>query len=334
MAQVNLHQKLASVVGAEKSEVVPLIFEELTNEAEAKLLLAAAPPATLEELSERTGMDIGHIEEMIEPLFKKGLLFKSKKETGIRYYRVRHLLQMHDATAVYPNASRKMLDLWKRFTKEEYDDFSRKVEAVLPSPAIRVIPINIAVETRSKILAFDDIKHIVNQARSLAVVPCSCRVIDGNCGKTLEVCVQVNKAADYSIERGTGRSIDKKEALEIMRRCEEEGLVHVSENKRTPGHIICNCCSDCCINWPSIRTGLKKFVVPSRFEAVVDASLCNGCEVCLERCYFDAITVDEDSDTSIVNPAKCMGCGLCLVTCPEEAIHLKEVRPADFIPES
>ena len=35
---------------------------------------------------------------MIDPLFKKGLLFKSKKPDGTRYYRVRNVLQMHDST--------------------------------------------------------------------------------------------------------------------------------------------------------------------------------------------------------------------------------------------
>ncbi|MFC1883466.1 4Fe-4S binding protein [Thermodesulfobacteriota bacterium] len=332
MAEMTLHQELANALGAGDSKFIHLIFEELTDEDEAKMLLAASPPATIEELEEKTGMKQEHIEEMIDPLFKKGLLFKSKKETGIRYYRVRTLLQMHDATAVMINAPEKMLDLWKQFMGEEFDEFSRKVESVLPSPVIRVIPINVTIEARSKILAFDDIKNIVNEARSLAVVPCSCRVIDGSCGKTLEVCVQINKAADYSVERGTGRKIDKEEALEIMKRCEEEGLIHVSDNRRSPDHIICNCCSDCCLNWPSIRTGYKKFVVPSRFQAVVDESLCSSCEVCLERCYFDAISMEGEGDTSIVDPEKCMGCGLCLVTCPEEAISLQEVRPADFIP--
>jgi Pyruvate/2-oxoacid:ferredoxin oxidoreductase delta subunit/biotin operon repressor len=320
-------------VGAGESKFIHLIFDELINENEAKLLLAASPPATLEELAEKTGMGEEQIKEMIEPLFRKGLLFKSKKETGTRYYRVRNLLQMHDATAVAPDASKRMLDLWKQFTSEEFDGFMRKVEEVLPSPAIRVIPINVTLEARSKILAFDDIRNIVNEARSLAVVPCSCRVIDGKCGKPLEVCVQINKAADYSIERGTGRKIDKKEALEIMKQCEEEGLVHVSDNRRSPDRIICNCCSDCCINWPSIRTGLKRFVVPSRFQAVVDTGLCSACEACLERCYFGAISMEGEGRTSLVDPGRCMGCGLCLVTCPDDAISLKEVRPVDFIPE-
>jgi Pyruvate/2-oxoacid:ferredoxin oxidoreductase delta subunit len=295
-------------------------------------LLAASPPASIRELAEKTGMDEAQIKDMIDPLFKKGLLFKSKKETGIRYYCVRNLLQMHDATAVMVDPPQKMLDLWKGFMDNEFDEYSRKVEAVLPSPVIRVIPVNVIIEARSKILAFDDIKHIVTEARSLAVTPCSCRVIDGKCGKPLEVCVQINKAADYAVERGTGRKLEKDEALEMMKRCEEDGLVHVSDNRRSPDHVICNCCSDCCLNWPSIRTGSKKFVVPSRFEALVDASLCSSCETCMERCYFDAISMEGEGDTARVSSDNCMGCGLCMVTCPEDAISLKEVRPADFVP--
>jgi MinD superfamily P-loop ATPase len=104
----------------------------------------------------------------------------------------------------------------------------------------------------------------------------------------------------------------------------------VGDNRRSVGHVICNCCSDCCLNWPSVRTGLGKFVVPSRFLAVVDSDLCVGCEACLDRCHFGAIAMEDESAT--VEAEKCMGCGLCLVTCPEEAIRLDEVRPAEFVP--
>jgi electron transport complex protein RnfB len=84
------------------------------------------------------------------------------------------------------------------------------------------------------------------------------------------------------------------------------------------------------LNWPSIRAGSKKWVLPSRFEAVVDAELCIACETCLDRCFFDAISMEDD--ISVVDPDKCMGCGVCTVTCPTEAISLKEVQPEDFVP--
>jgi NAD-dependent dihydropyrimidine dehydrogenase PreA subunit/DNA-binding MarR family transcriptional regulator len=332
MPERTLYQQLAEAVGAGDSKYIPGIFESLTDPKEAKILLAAAPPATLTELAQKTGLKEEEIEPLIAPLFKKGLLIKSKKADGTRYYRVRQVLQMHDSTAVMVNPPRKMLELWKGFMEKEFNEFMLKLEQVLPSPAIRVIPVNVSVRNETQILAFDDVKSIIAEARNLAVTPCSCRVIDGACGKPLEVCVQIDKAADYSIERGTGRKLEKEEALRMMKLCEEEGLIHVTGNKRTLGHVICNCCSDCCLNWPSVRTGLGKFVVPSRFRAEVDASLCSSCESCLDRCYFEAISMEGKGDTAVINADKCMGCGLCLVTCPTEAIILKEVRPAEFVP--
>lgn len=332
MAEATLYQKLAEAVGAGDSKYIPGIFETLTDENEAKVLLAAAPPATIQEIAQKTGLKEEEVAATIDPLFKKGLLFKSKKPEGTRYYRVRQVLQMHDSTAVIVNAPRKMLDLWKNFMKNEFDEYSRKLEEFLPSPVIRVIPVNVSVQNETQILAFDDVKSIIAEARNLAVTPCSCRAIDGECGKTIEVCVQIDKAADYSIERGTGRKLEKDEALQMMKQCEEEGLIHVTGNKRTLGHVICNCCSDCCLNWPSVRTGLGKFVVPSRFRAKVDAENCTACESCLDRCYFEAISMEGEGDTAAIKAEKCMGCGLCLVTCPTEAITLEEVRPAEFVP--
>ncbi len=49
---------------------------------------------------------------------------------------------------------------------------------------------------------------------------------------------------------------------------------------------------------------------------------CTGCELCLERCFFDALTIDDESGTSLVEPDKCIGCGVCALTCPEETLKL------------
>lgn len=332
MAEKSLNEQLAEQVGAGDSKIVAAIFGTLTDEDEAKLLLAAAPPATAEEISEKTGIPVSDVEGMVDPLFRKGLLFKSKKKDGTRYYRVRHLLQMHDSTAVAIDPSREMLDLWKRYMVEEWTDFSRKFEERLPGSVMRVIPVNVSVGLNTQILAFDDVKNLVDGAKNIAVTRCSCRAIDGACGKELDVCIQIDRAADYAIERGTGRQISKQETIELLKRCEEEGLVHVAENKKALGHVICNCCSDCCINWPSVRPETGTFVAPSRYKAWVDPEECIGCDLCLERCYFKALRMEEDRELAVVDPDNCMGCGLCQVVCPTDAILLQEARPEEFVP--
>jgi len=269
---------------------------------------------------------------MVDPLFRKGLIFKSRKPEGTRYYRVRHVLQFHDATAVADDASREMLDLWKEFMATEWEDYAKQVEGLLPQAPVRVIPVNISVAPEAKVLAFDDVKSIIDNARSLAVTVCSCRAIDGACGKPLDVCVQMDRAADYAIERGTGRALSKEEALRIMEECEAEGLVHVTETRQSVGQVICNCCEDCCINWAPIQSRAGKFVAPSRFRAVVDAEECNGCELCLDRCFFAALAPENGEGAVVSDGEKCMGCGVCQVVCPVDAIRLEETRPEEFVP--
>jgi len=333
MGEKTLYQQLAEAIGAGESKLIPRIFETLVDAKGAQVLLVSAPPATIDEIAEKTGFTVEDVKEMLDPLFKKGLIFMSKKEGPTRYYRVRHVVQFHDATAVSLDASRELLDLWKEYMDTEWGQYSEMMRTALPEPVLRVIPVNVSIESKTQILAFEDVKSIVENARSLAVTRCSCRAIDGKCGKPLEVCLQVNRAADYAVQRGTGRKLGAEEALEILRRCEQEGLVHVSDNRKAVGHVICNCCNDCCMNWHAMTAGLQRFVAPSRFRAHVDGSLCSGCETCLDTCFFDAITMEGEDDTALVDPEKCMGCGLCVAACPSDAIRLRQVREADFVPE-
>jgi Pyruvate/2-oxoacid:ferredoxin oxidoreductase delta subunit/predicted transcriptional regulator len=321
------YAQLAELIGAGDSKIVPAIFETLADQNEAQLLLAAAPPASVSELSARTGFEESEIETMIDPLFEKGLLFKSRKPEGTRYYRVRSVGQFHDSSAVMLDPPQKMLDLWLQWMEEEWLEVTRRH----PRPAMRVIPVNVSVAFNSQILAFEDVKELIKKAGTIAVTRCSCRAIDGACGKPLEVCMQLDKAARYAIERGTGRSLTDAEALDLLRKCEEEGLVHTSGNAKE-GHVICNCCRDCCINWTSPVLALEKFAAPSRFRAAVEEDYCTGCELCVDRCFFDAMHMEEDGLLASVADENCLGCGLCQVVCATDAIVMREVRPQAFIP--
>jgi len=332
MPEMTPCEQLARDIGAGDSKIIPKIFGTLVDEKEARLLLAASPPANVQELSERTGLAAAAVEEMIGPLFRKGLLFKSQKHDGVRYYRVRHVLQFHDATAVAEDPSQRMLELWKEYMATEWKDYATKMGAALPQSVMRVIPINVSIQPNTQILAFEDVASQIKAASTLAVTRCSCRVIDGACGKPLDVCLQIDRAAEYAIERGTGRQLSKEEAIRVLEQCEVDGLVHVAENRKALGRVICNCCRDCCMNWVSSKPGSGPFVAPSRFRATVDTEECNGCELCLERCFFDALTMRADDGRAAIHEEKCMGCGVCQVVCPTDAIRLEVARAEEFVP--
>ncbi len=329
MTDMALCEKLTKAIGAGESPLIPKIFEALINDDEAKVMLLASPPATVEELAQKSNLSEKAVLEMMESLFYRGLIFKATRGGDKKWYRVKSIPQMHDSTSLTPGISRQILDLWKEYMETEWPTYGRVIMDVMPGSIMRVIPVNESVESQSQVLAYDDVVKIVGNANILSVTKCSCRVISGSCDKPLEVCMQVDRAAEYNIERGTGRVLSKSEAIDLLKKCREEGLVHTVDNRQTVGHVICNCCKDCCLNW-SVMTGSKKWVAPSRFEAVVETDLCSGCQECIERCFFDALCMEDDH--AAVNVEKCLGCGVCTVVCPTEALKLKTVRGADFVP--
>lgn len=81
--------------------------------------------------------------------------------------------------------------------------------------------------------------------------------------------------------------------------------------------------------------GMPTAIASSGFLAVVDSDTCAGCGDCLERCQFEALTLD--GDLCLVNVARCVGCGLCVTVCPTGSLRLERrpegqspPLPADF----
>ena len=322
------YQELAARIGLGQSERIPQLFKMIADEAEAELLLAM--PGSVPELAEKLGRNQDDVADMVQTLFIKGLVFPSYRSDPPKYRMGRDIIQFHDATILWPDAPRAFLDLWQEWTDVEWPKLAEDFVQLMPRPGMRIIPVGVTLRPEGSVLAFEDVKEIIDGARELAVTKCTCRLAAGRCDRLLEACLQVNNAAAYAIARGTGRKLTKDEALDILKKSEEEGLIHTTFNKRGVDHVICNCCGDCCQFLPVVIKYGTALVDPSRFQAVVDPDLCTACETCLDRCYFGAITVD---DFAVIDPDKCLGCGLCQVTCPSEAISMKEVRDKDYVPE-
>ena len=117
----------------------------------------------------------------------------------------------------------------------------------LTYPVTRVIPVNEKIQADSTVHTYDQMASYIEKSHPLSVSTCFCRheakLIDAadDCGNPDEVCMQFGMGAQFIIDRKMGRQISKEEALEILKKSEEAGLVHASINRQDID-FVCNCC--------------------------------------------------------------------------------------------
>ncbi len=198
-----------------------------------------------------------------------------------------------------------------------------------PFPALhRVVPAQSATKSEW-ILPYDDVKAMLESSRVFNVRKCICRVqqdfIGRRCDFPLEICFNFST---YERPQRLG-DISKEEALALLDKAEEIGLVHTVSNVVKGVHYVCNCCSCCCGILRGVRDwGIEQSVAHSNYYTTIDSAVCTGCGICMNRCHMNAITVNNSVAT--VNQKRCIGCGLCVTGCPTGAAQL-HLKPEDEI---
>lgn len=345
MTIADVYNKLGEKLKVPPSSYIPEVISKLVTPEDAEMLLEL--PATPKELAETLKMNEDTAKRKLDEFVRKGLAFGFIKEGQLRYFFARSVAQLHDATsaAVFNNldwpSREEVLELWER-NRQRNVELVRELGQPLGAPGnrFRVIPLRAAVKDDTGMLPFEDTEAILRNAPDIAVVNCPCRmyqVIHGLNDKPLEVCMQLTAgSAKYAHEQGIGRTLTLEEGVEILHLAEEAGLVPSVFGGESLG-FICHCDGQGC---GGLRVGVQTGyfnVDKSRYESVVDPQLCNGCQVCVERCIFDAIGMVKVPGSkklkASVDPEKCYGCGACVIKCPVEgAMALKLVRPKEHIP--
>ena len=165
---------------------------------------------------------------------------------------------------------------------------------------MRVIPVMSAIENDTHKASYDEISTLIEKAWAISVGPCSCRrsrrLMGEGCGHLEEdMCLYLNDNAISFSKNGEHRLITKEEAYEILRRAEDNGLVH--EVNQALGFddvtAICNCCGCSCYALRIAELFRSPNGVSSNFIARVDKDKCVACGQCVENCQTNAVRLGQ-----------------------------------------
>jgi len=313
-------------VPATQSGIELKILKKLYSLEDAQLFLELNP--TLEEpasVATRTGRDLIETAEQLETMAKKGLVFRLRRGKSVRYAMVPFVVGSYEFQL--KRMDRELAEMMELYLEEGFLS-QNMVNNVTP---IRTVPVKKSLQADAQVAPYEDAREIVKKQKVISVATCICQrqqeLLDQACDKPMEVCLAFGSHADFYVENEMARYIDVDEALKILDQCDEAGLVNQPVSTVNPGGM-CNCCGDCC----GILRGLKKLdnpakMIMSNYYARVDEQECSGCEVCIDRCQMEAITMDDDLIAQI-NLNRCIGCGLCVTTCDSKAMLL-ERKSAD-----
>ncbi len=165
---------------------------------------------------------------------------------------------------------------------------------------MRVIPIQSAIDGNSHAASYEEVSKYLEENDVFTVTACSCRtdreLMGEGCGHLKEdMCIQMGHAAEYYIKTGRGRQISKEEAYEIIRKAEENGLMHQIPNVDGNGktHAICNCCGCGCLSLRTAEMFKNNDMVRSNYVAKVDKDKCVACGQCVENCPVNALKMGQ-----------------------------------------
>jgi Na+-translocating ferredoxin:NAD+ oxidoreductase subunit B len=314
---------------ASQSGVEYRLLKKIFTEEEAALAcvmhLAAEPAA---DIASRAGMGIKQTRDTLKRMVAKGLIDLKKGEGQFAYAVRPFVVGFYEGQL--PRMDIEMAGLFEEYFRETQGGILRDTPALH-----RVIPIGKAIPFQVEIHPYERATELLEGALSWGVRDCICRkqqqLLGKGCSKPIEACLVFAPIRNAFDRSKVDRAITKEEALEILRRTEEAGLVHSSGNYRNGIEYICNCCTCCCGIMRGIAEyGISGAIARSDFHIAIENELCSGCGVCVDRCQFHALSVPDGIIAA--DDHRCMGCGLCVLVCPTEALHLNRRQEGEVLP--
>jgi Pyruvate/2-oxoacid:ferredoxin oxidoreductase delta subunit len=331
---------LAKKLGVPASAQLIAVLEAYFSPEEGQVVLELFDPSTCQEVASRMRLDENKVFPILENLTARDVIKKGKTQ----YCFHSNITAFHHHTVggvgLEPTPE-KIKKAWGDYFFNEWSDlivqgYIRR-QAASGHPVFRVWPsmgaLDLSPNIRpEQILPEENFRLKLQNTKRIIVGRCGCRKNWAKCEHPVETCFAPNQghgAIDLLGKPGRTsiREVSLEEALEVVRRNEEAGLVNTG---------ACFCCTCSC----EILFSLKKanrfdLLGRSRYQAAVKEEKCLGCQDCLERCPFNAVEMKKVPGAKKMKASiiadKCMGCGVCIVGCKQKAMSYELVRPPEYV---
>ncbi|MEA5152473.1 MAG: FAD-dependent oxidoreductase [Oscillospiraceae bacterium] len=277
----------------------PIVTDEMCD---VMMHMRMEVPRTVEDIAARCKQSADFTRKQINQLVDCGVIRVREMEDGQTgyYYPIwvpgimEGVLSNNEQCEKYPVLG----ECFEEYTR-------RRIEVLAPflgrgMSFMRVMPVMSAIESNSRTASYDELSTLIESATAISVGPCSCRrsrrLMGEGCGHLEEdMCMYLNDNAINFSKTGEHHLISKEEAYEVLKRAEDNGLVH--EINQAPGFeeasAICNCCGCSCFSLRIAEMFRKPDGMRSNFKAVVDKNNCVACGQCVENCQTNALRLGQ-----------------------------------------
>lgn len=178
-----------------------------------------------------------------------------------------------------------------------------------------------------QVVPLEDGKKILELAEPILKVNCACRhmtrgIKDACCLAFGALAEMVPKLPRYIPESGV-EPLHIDEAQDFIEEMNHSGRVNTVWFGPVPYiAALCSCeYPECAATRIRMDYGLNA-LLKGEYVAKVDFSKCDGCQTCVSRCQFGALTFADSTNRPFIDVWKCYGCGLCATSCPQGAIQM------------
>ena len=339
---IDMNPQRAPKSGGEFSPSFIEHLKLLFTEEEAGLIQHLGPPATnparfttAEKVGEDAGVSTDEAQRILDSAAARGGLIGMGGAYSLPPIPL--ILNAHQFREELGPDDLRAAELYQEFFIKEgfyrYYESSEKGTQIM-----RVIPVMRTIEHEEKVLDTEEAHRIIDAIEPLALVPCPCRTRTEKLGIReckdrfpIGACIMGGTSAFYFQAIGVGRTVTAEQAKKYFDEMQDLGLVGTTENYADPRHtVVCLCC-DCCCSQLRGRTRWEnpEAVATSNFVPAASDD-CAMCGICVDRCFFGALEIDEEVGRVVADAEKCIGCGVCTITCDQDALKLHRVERSEI----